>query len=91
MLRPYGRRRCRRPAFGRRGTRGVMQYDYSMHMIRHDHVRTQFDLWKMGRDEAQTFVCEAATIGQLHSVIDHIGKYHFPLMGNDRDKIRARL
>ena len=62
-----------------------------MHMVGHDHIRAQCYVVKMIRDGAPTIVGDMAQFVQQHFTIHDFAEQTFPLMGHNRDEIRAGL
>lgn len=65
--------------------------DYPMHMIWHDHIRTQLHVGKMFGNGTPTFVRDFAEIVQHHFLVHNFPEQQIALIRHDRDKISAGL
>jgi len=67
----------------------VINHNNPMHMIRHDHIGTQFNEREMFRNRTPTFVCDFAEVVQDHFFIHHLAKNAITMPCHDCDIKRA--
>ena len=87
----FGRGDAHCPLVGLRRPYGLMVINYPMHMIGHDHIRTQFNMLKMPWYCTPTFIRDGSEIVQNHFCISNFPEQTIALIRNKGHKIRTRL